>query len=956
MRGRENFFEEEISGGSDFLQRHLGVKDSECVKMLGFLGEDWESFMGKVIPDSIREEGELPLTRCCNEGEAERLLMGIADRNKPGISMIGKGFYKTDTPAVLRRNILESPGWYTAYTPYQAEISQGRLEALMVFQTMVTELTGMEIANASLLDESSAAAEAMLLCSRKDRGKRKRFFVDSRLHPQTIEVLRTRALPLGIDLVESCVEEMRGDEEDVLGVMVQYPDTDGDVMSSPDFLKELCENLGAMLCVVTDPMSLVLLRPPGDWGADVVVGSMQRFGLPMMYGGPHAGYMATKKEYTRLLPGRLIGLSVDNAGKPAYRMALQTREQHIRRDQATSNICTAQALPAIMGAMFGVYHGSEGLLRIANRIHDLASTFVGGLRQAGLGIRNKYFFDTVSVATGSETDKILSRAYDRGYYFWREDDETITLSFDEHSSVEDIKVLYEIFLGGGHGLMSVTVEKYGGLPSCCRREDICLSHRVFHRYRSETAMMRYLRELKNKDLALDQTMIPLGSCTMKLNASSEMEPVTWPHFSNMHPFSPREASEGFEVMLRELEQMLCVVTGYDGCSLQPNAGSQGEVAGLLAIRGYHYGRGEGHRHVCLVPESAHGTNPASVVLVGWKVVGVKHDEDGSISLSDLEEKLLEYGDDLAAMMITYPSTYGVFDENVRVVCERVHDHGGQVYIDGANMNAMVGVCRVGKFGGDVSHLNLHKTFCIPHGGGGPGVGAIGVKEHLRAYMPGHFWGERNGFMKREGALTSAPYGSAGVMPISWMYMVMMGSRGLRLATERALLAANYIAKRLQPHYKLLFSNVDGYVAHECVIDLREFKGTAGCDVDDVAKRLMDYGFHAPTVSFPVVGTMMIEPTESEPLEELDRFIDAMLSIREEIGKVERGEWSREDNPLKNAPHSARSVAKDEWTHPYSREEAAWPTGEVKGYWPPVGRIDNLYGDRHVVATIPRDED
>ena len=965
MRGKDIQPEVDVfsqfPNASDFLQRHLGTQDQDCEKMLSDMGESWESFLEKAIPPSIRNKGQLGLSRCYDEAEAQRELMKIARKNVPGVSMIGKGFYKSDTPAVLRRNILESPGWYTAYTPYQAEISQGRLEALMIFQTMVCELTAMEISNASLLDESSAAAEAMLLSYRYNKGKRSKFFVDEKIHLQTKNVLQTRAEPLGIELVLGDISSLRGNEEGIFGVVFQYPDTFGDIRGDVEEIRSVADSLEAMLVVIADPMALTLLKAPGEWGADIVVGSMQRFGLPMMFGGPHAGYMATKKAYIRLLPGRLIGLSKDHDEKPAYRMALQTREQHIRRDQATSNICTAQALPAIMSAMYAVYHGPEGLQRIAKRIHELTGIFAAALLRCGFKILNGHFFDTLSVEIGTKekTDEIMERALAHDYYFWRENDTTISLSFDEHSLMKDIHVLYDIFFGQLHGLEAIEGEEIEGFESSMMRKDKCLRAEVFYRYRSETAMMRYLRDLKNKDLALDHTMIPLGSCTMKLNAGIEIEPVSWSDFANMHPFLPRDRAIGFEIMLKELEQMLSVVTGYDAVSLQPNAGSQGEVAGLLAIRSYHYSRSQQHRNICLVPESAHGTNPASVVLVGWKVVSLKHDEDGSISMQDLQEKLDTHGDHLAAIMLTYPSTYGVFDENVTDVCDLIHQYGGQVYIDGANMNAMVGLCKVGEFGGDVSHLNLHKTFCIPHGGGGPGVGAIGVRRHLKEFVPGHFWGYEYGIPRQKGALASAPFGSAGVMSISWMYLVMMGGQGLKMATERALLAANYIAQRLQPAYELLYASRHGLVAHECVIDFRPFKKTANISVDDVAKRLMDYGFHAPTVSFPVAGTMMVEPTESEPLEEIERFITAMLDIREEIAKIERGEWSEEDNPLKNAPHTAETVGSDNWQYGYSRQVAAWPSASYKKtYWPVVSRIDNVYGDKHIMvtmSTLPREE-
>ncbi|HHW62782.1 MAG TPA: aminomethyl-transferring glycine dehydrogenase, partial [Rhodocyclaceae bacterium] len=841
-----------------------------------------------------------------------------------------------------------NPAWYTAYTPYQPEISQGRLEALLNFQTMVTDLTGLEIANASLLDEATAAAEAMAFCQRLAKNKAKAFFVSRDCHPQTIEVVRTRAEPLGFEvIVGDAATELAAHE--VFGVLLQYPASTGEVVDYAAIVAA-AHDRKALVVVAADLLALTLLKPPGEFGADVAIGSTQRFGIPMGFGGPHAAYFATRDEHKRVMPGRVVGVSIDSHGKKAYRLAMQTREQHIRREKATSNICTAQALLAIMASMYACYHGPAGLTTIARRVHRLTATLAAGLRRLGADVPTQAFFDTITVRV-ADAAAVHSAARAAGMNLREIDATTVGISFDETTRRADVEALWAVFGNGAAApdFDAVEAQVHEALPAAQLRSSAFLTHPVFTAYQSETRMLRYLRSLADKDLALDRTMIPLGSCTMKLNATTEMIPVTWPEFGGLHPFAPADQTQGYAQLTAELEQMLCACTGYDAVSLQPNAGSQGEYAGLLAIRAYHASRGEGHRDVCLIPSSAHGTNPATAQMAGMRVVVVACDANGNVDVADLKAKAAQHADQLAAIMITYPSTHGVFETAVREITDIVHAHGGQVYIDGANLNAMVGLCGPGHFGGDVSHLNLHKTFCIPHGGGGPGVGPIGVKAHLAPFLPGHSAVGLKGI----GAVAAAPWGSASILPITWTYITLMGRDGLRHATVMAILNANYIARRLDAHYPVLYRGENGMVAHECILDLRPLKDSTGISVDDVAKRLMDFGFHAPTMSFPVPGTLMIEPTESESKAELDRFCDAMIAIREEIAKVASGEFDPKDNPLVNAPHTAEAIA-GEWPHPYSRELAAYPLASLRGnkYWSPVGRVDNVYGDRNLVCACP----
>ncbi|MBU3740008.1 MAG: aminomethyl-transferring glycine dehydrogenase, partial [Rhodoferax sp.] len=858
------------------------------------------------------------------------------------------GYYGTHTPHVVLRNVLENPAWYTAYTPYQPEISQGRLEALLNFQTMITDLTGMEIANASLLDEATAAAEAMAFCQRLSKNPSKAFFVSGDCHPQTLEVIRTRAEPLGVQVIVGNPATDLADS-DVFGVLLQYPASTGG-LSDPSALIAAAHARKALVVVAADLLSLTLLKPPGELGADVAIGTTQRFGVPLGFGGPHAAYFATLDAHKRVMPGRIVGVSIDSHGKRALRLAMQTREQHIRREKATSNICTAQVLLAVMASLYACYHGPKGLTRIAHRVHRLTAILAAGLRQLGLDLSDDAFFDTLAVRV-SDAEAIHAAARAREMNLRAIDAVRVGISLDETSTPADVRALWSVFAQGAaipdfDVLDRATAD---ALPADLRRSSVFLSHPVFSRYQSETQMLRYLRQLSDKDLALDRTMIPLGSCTMKLNATTEMMPVTWPEFGNLHPFAPADQAQGYAQLTAELESMLCACTGYDAVSLQPNAGSQGEYAGLLAIRAYHASRGESHRHVCLIPSSAHGTNPATAHMAGMSVVVVACDDKGNVDVADLRAKADLHADQLAAIMITYPSTHGVFETAIREIADIVHQRGGQVYIDGANMNAMVGLCSPGKFGGDVSHLNLHKTFCIPHGGGGPGVGPIGVKAHLAPFLPGH----ASGGLKGIGAVSAAPYGSASILPITWSYITLMGRDGLRQASAMAILNANYIAHRLAPHYPVLYRGENGLVAHECIIDLRPIKDATGISVDDVAKRLIDFGFHAPTMSFPVPGTLMIEPTESESQDELDRFCDAMIAIREEIAKVASGAFDLKDNPLTNAPHTAEHLAGD-WKHPYSREQAVYPLASLRAnkYWSPVARVDNVYGDRNLVCACP----
>jgi glycine dehydrogenase len=943
---------EQLKNPAEFLARHIGPSPDDQQQMLNALGcNNLQQLIDQVVPASIAADKPLDLQDSCTEIEALAELRQIAEQNKLFKSYIGQGYYGTLTPAVIQRNILENPAWYTAYTPYQPEISQGRLEALFNFQTMITDLTGLEIANASMLDEGTAAAEAMALCQRVSRSKSLRFYIDNDCLPQTIEILKTRAAPLDIVIEVGKPEDCDGD---VFGLLLQYPAVSGEIRDYRAVIERVQQHKGKVV-MAADILSLTLLQSPGSLGADIAIGSTQRFGVPMGFGGPHAGYMATREAYKRNIPGRLVGLSQDSAGNPAYRLALQTREQHIRREKATSNICTAQVLLAVIAGMYAVYHGPAGLTRIAHRIHMLTTVLARGLTQHNITVVNQSWFDTLTLETGSETQQLLNTAAAREINLRAIDKSHIGLSIDETTGTEDILELWDLLIGE-HKLcvQELSEQVVQNIPGNLMRTEEFLTHETFNRYHSETEMLRYIRKLSDKDIALDRSMIPLGSCTMKLNATSEMLPITWPQFANIHPFAPSDQTRGYQILISQLESMLCKVTGYDAISLQPNAGSQGEYAGLLAIRAYHISRGDTDRTVCLIPSSAHGTNPASAQMCGMDVVVVDCDDQGNIDINDLQSKAEAHRDTLAAIMVTYPSTHGVFEEHIVKVCEVVHDRGGQVYIDGANLNAMVGLCQPGKFGGDVSHLNLHKTFCIPHGGGGPGVGPVAVGQHLAPFLPAD--NENNN--RTGGLISAAPFGSASILPITWMYMRMMGGQGLKQATEIAILNANYIAKRLQQHYKILFTGNNGRVAHECIIDTRSIKSDIGISVDDVAKRLIDYGFHAPTMSFPVAGTLMIEPTESESKAEIDRFCEAMICIAEEIQQVARGEFAADDNPLVGAPHTAEIATADHWERSYSRSLAIYPTQSVREnkYWPPVGRLDNVFGDRNLVCSCPSIKD
>ncbi|EKU23875.1 aminomethyl-transferring glycine dehydrogenase [Xanthomonas graminis] len=951
-----------------FVERHIGPNDAEIAHMLHTVGHaSLEALTDAIVPGKIKSPQPLALPDAITEEEALAKIGAIAGNNQLLRSFIGQGYYGTHTPKVILRNILENPAWYTAYTPYQAEISQGRMEALINFQTMCADLTGMEIANASLLDEATAAAEAMTLAKRSAKARSDTFFVHDAVHPQTLELLRTRAEPLGIVLRVGTPEEAL--QAECFGVLLQYPDSFGHI-GDHAALADAVHAQGGLVAVATDLLALTLIAAPGEWGADIVVGNSQRFGVPFGFGGPHAAFMACRDAYKRSMPGRLIGVSIDAAGNPAYRLTLQTREQHIRREKATSNICTAQVLLAVMAAMYAVYHGPDGLTRIARRTHRLAAILAAALRSAGVAVGER-FFDTLHVKA-VDAEAIHARARAAGINLRAIDSEALGISLDETTTRADVVALAQLF-GASADVDALDAVTADALPQALKRRSAFLQHPVFNTHHSEHELLRYMRALADKDLAMDRTMIPLGSCTMKLNATAEMIPVTWPQFGAIHPLAPAEQSSGYAQLIGELEAMLVECTGYDAVSLQPNSGAQGEYAGLLAIRAYHRARGEAHRDICLIPESAHGTNPASAQMCGMKVVVTKCDANGNVDVDDIRAQAEKYSERLAALMITYPSTHGVFEEDVVAICEAVHAHGGQVYTDGANMNALVGVAKPGKWGSDVSHLNLHKTFCIPHGGGGPGVGPCAVKSHLAPYLPrtlpraGIHAGENQkaaihggGFNSGEGdvgMVSAASFGSASILPISWMYITMMGSAGLRKATQVALLNANYIAKRLAPHYKTLYTGRNGLVAHECILDVRPLEKSTGIGAEDVAKRLIDFGFHAPTLSFPVAGTLMVEPTESESLHELDHFIDAMIQIREEIAAIEDGRLDREDNPLKHAPHTAAQVTAGEWTHAYPRELAAFPLPTLKQakYWPPVARVDNVYGDKHVMcACIPVD--
>ncbi len=938
-----------------FVNRHIGIKPHEQEEMLKKLGfPTLEALIAATVPQEIRLQHPLNLPNAKSEYNALAEISAIAKKNKVFRSFIGMGYNDCILPPVIQRNILENPGWYTAYTPYQAEIAQGRLEALLNFQTLIIELTGLEIANASLLDEGTAAAEAMTMSYGVSKSKSDKYFVSDACHPQTIEVIQTRAQPLGIEIIIGNHHNFDFQTE-IFGALLQYPATDGNIYDYREFIDKAHQQK-ALVTVSADPLSLTLLTPPGEFGADIAVGSTQRFGVPLGYGGPHAAYFATREQYKRQVPGRIVGVSKDVQGNPALRLALQTREQHIRREKATSNICTAQVLLAVIAATYGVYHGAEGLKAIAQRIHQLTVTLAIGLKKLGYKVTTDAFFDTIQVEItpnsplqSAETIRETAEAKEINLRYF--ETSQIGISLDETTTEEEINHLWRIFAGEDTPVFSDFNQDFFAIPDNLTRSSEYLKDAVFNRYRSETELLRYLKRLENKDLSLTTSMMPLGSCTMKLNATAEMIPVTWAEFGKIHPFAPLSQTEGYQLLFRQLEAWLSEITGFAGISLQPNAGSQGEYAGLQVIRQYHLQRGEGHRKICLIPESAHGTNPASAVMCGMKVIAVKCDRDGNVDIADLEAKAQKHQDNLAALMVTYPSTHGVFEENIKDICALIHSHGGQVYLDGANMNAQVGLCRPGDYGADVCHLNLHKTFCIPHGGGGPGVGPIGVMSHLIPYLPGHGVmgiGEED----RIGAISSAPWGSASILPISWMYIAMMGATGLSQASKIAILNANYIARRLDSHYPVLFKGKSGLIAHECVVDLRPLKKRSGVEVDDIAKRLMDYGFHGPTVSWPVPGTMMIEPTESESKEELDRFCEAMISIRQEAEAIATGEADKEDNLLKNAPHTAEVLTADEWTHPYSRQEAAYPAPWTKEYkfWVSVGRINNALGDRNLVCS------
>ncbi len=941
-----------------FTARHVGADPSERATMLAALGlASIDDLAERVVPESIREHDPLRLPPARSEAEVASALAELAGRNEVYTSLIGLGYHGTYTPPVVRRNVLEDPGWYTAYTPYQPEISQGRLEALLNFQTMVADLTGMDVANASLLDEATAAAEAMALCHRLAPGRGDVFVVEPDVHPQTLEVVRTRAEPLGLSVV---VADPRSAEppEGTFGVLLQYPGSSGALHDDSALVARLRDG-GMKVAVAADLLALCLLRPPGEVGADVVVGSAQRFGVPPGFGGPHAGYMAVRASAVRNLPGRLVGVSVDASGRTAHRLALQTREQHIRREKATSNICTAQVLLAVMAGFYAVWHGPDGLRAVAERVHGLTAGMAARLRGGGVEVETEAFFDTVTVRVDGRAEEVAAEARRRRVNLRVVDADRVGISLDETTTeavVGDVLAAFGVGSDADPGAAPGTGGAGGDspIPEPLRRTSAYLEHPVFHRHRSETQMLRYLRRLADRDLALDRTMIPLGSCTMKLNATTEMEPVTWPEFAELHPFAPLDQAAGYLELFRDLETALAEITGYDAVSLQPNAGSQGELAGLLAIRRFHAERGEAHRDVCLIPSSAHGTNAASAAMAGMRVVVVATAESGDVDVDDLAAKAEAHHHDLGAVMITYPSTHGVFEEGITEICEIVHRHGGQVYLDGANLNALVGLARPGRFGADVSHLNLHKTFCIPHGGGGPGVGPVAVRGHLAPYLPNHPLVKEAGPATGVGPLTSAPWGSAGILPISWAYIALMGPDGLREATLSAILAANYVAARLAPHYPVLYTGRHGLVAHECIVDLRPLTAASGVTVDDVAKRLVDFGFHAPTMSFPVAGTLMIEPTESEDLAELDRFCDAMIAIREEAASVERGEIAVGESPLRHAPHPAADVTADEWRRAYTRRQAAYPPGvdPASKYWPPVSRIDGAYGDRNVTCSCP----
>ncbi|EOU2461966.1 aminomethyl-transferring glycine dehydrogenase [Vibrio navarrensis] len=935
----------------EFVARHNGPNQSDQKKMLQAINvASLDALIEQTVPAQIRLEKPMQLSQAKSEADMLLAMKQFANLNQVKRTFIGQGYYNTLTPNVILRNVLENPGWYTAYTPYQPEISQGRLESLLNYQQMVMDLTGMDIANASLLDEATAAAEAMTLCQRAGKSKSKVFFVADDVHPQTIEVVKTRAKYFGFDVVIGALDALP--QTEAFGALLQYPGTTGEVRDLTEIIAKAQANK-TLVTVATDLLASTLLKPAGEMGADVVIGSAQRFGVPMGYGGPHAAFMATREQHKRTMPGRVIGVSIDAKGNQALRMAMQTREQHIRREKATSNICTAQALLANMASFYAVYHGAQGLRTIARRTHHMTAILAAGLTKTGFELAHNAFFDTITINTGDQTQALYAKAQAADINL-RLLEGQIGISFDETTTVADVEALFAIF-GVNEAVNALSTDiasnEFAAIPENCRRTSEYLTHPVFNTYHSETQMMRYLKKLENKDFSLTHGMIPLGSCTMKLNAAAEMIPVTWPEFGALHPFAPIEQAAGYTALAEDLKAKLCEITGYDAFSLQPNSGASGEYAGLVAIQRYHESRGEGHRNVCLIPSSAHGTNPATASMVSMKVVVVKCDENGNVDLADLAEKIEKHKEHLSSIMITYPSTHGVYEEQVKEVCDMVHAAGGQVYLDGANMNAQVGLTSPGFIGSDVSHLNLHKTFCIPHGGGGPGMGPIGVKSHLAPFLPGHI---ENGVEGKEFAVSAADLGSASILPISWAYIAMMGADGLAEATKVAILNANYVMERLRPHYPVLYRGKNGRVAHECIIDIRPLKEETGISEEDIAKRLMDYGFHAPTMSFPVAGTLMVEPTESEDLAELDRFCDAMIAIRQEITAVKEGAWPLEDNPLVNAPHTQVDLMAEEWTHPYPRELACFPSTATKKskYWPTVNRVDNVYGDRNLICSCP----
>ncbi|MFW1509168.1 aminomethyl-transferring glycine dehydrogenase [Vibrio parahaemolyticus] len=940
-----------LSTQNEFVGRHNGPKLSDQQKMLEAINAvSLDALISETVPANIRLEQPMTLAEAKSEADMLATMKQFAKQNQVKRTFIGQGYYNTFTPNVILRNVLENPGWYTAYTPYQPEISQGRLESLLNFQQMVIDLTGMEIANASLLDEATAAAEAMTLCKRAGKSKSNVFFVADDVHPQTIEVVKTRAKFIGFEVLVGSLESLP--EQDVFGALVQYPSTTGEVRDLTDIIAKAQANK-TLVTVATDLLASTLLKPSGEMGADVAIGSAQRFGVPMGYGGPHAAFMATRDKHKRTMPGRVIGVSIDAKGNQALRMAMQTREQHIRREKATSNICTAQALLANMASFYAVYHGAEGLRTIARRTHHMTAILAAGLTKGGFELAHNSFFDTITINTGEKTQDLYTKALAADINL-RALPGKLGISLDETTTVADVEALFAVF-GVKEDVAALSTEiagnEFAAIPEALRRTSEYLTHPVFNTYHSETQMMRYLKQLENKDFSLTHGMIPLGSCTMKLNAAAEMIPITWPEFGSIHPFAPAEQAAGYAALAKDLKEKLCEITGYDAFSLQPNSGASGEYAGLIAIQRYHESRGEGHRNVCLIPSSAHGTNPATASMVSMKVVVVKCDDEGNIDIDDLAAKIEKHKDNLSSIMITYPSTHGVYEEKVKEVCEMVHAAGGQVYLDGANMNAQVGLTSPGFIGSDVSHLNLHKTFCIPHGGGGPGMGPIGVKSHLAPFLPGHI---ENGVEGEDFAVSAADFGSASILPISWAYIAMMGEAGLSNATKVAILNANYVMERLRPHYPVLYRGKNGRVAHECIIDIRPLKEETGISEEDIAKRLMDYGFHAPTMSFPVAGTLMVEPTESEDLAELNRFCDAMISIREEMTKVKNGEWPLENNPLVNAPHTQVDLSAEEWDRPYSRELGCFPSKATKSwkYWPTVNRVDNVYGDRNLICSCP----